>query len=570
MALISSSRKPQDLAQTPSLATVQAHVTADETLPRRRRQDIASALRMVATALGRSLDDLPADPGQLRDRLKGFTPAMAGLTQRRWINVLSLTRSALKHAGITRVPGRSCVPLARGWTALFQLFEDKQARFGLSRFVRYCSTRGIDPEAVDDASFAAYLEDLTTASLSASPRKLQRKAAVLWNRLARTIPGWPQQPVTIPSYSRTYALPWSSFPPTLQLDVEAYLDRQAGTDILDDIDFKPLRPASIRTIRHELSIYVSALVHRGRDPQTLCLLSDVVPVPVVKDGLRFFLDRAGGGSTAQAHRMARRVRYVAQHWVGVDATHLATLKALCKRLDPGRSGMTEKNRDRLRQFDDPENVDRLVKLPEKLRAMVARSEKPLHTRALLLQTALAIEVLLMIPLRRNNLAHLDLERHLIRSRGGVVHLVIPGHEVKNGTDIEAVLPAQTVQLLDLYLERYRPILLTEPSSWLFPGVGNRPKGGARLGEQISACVKRHTGLLVHPHLFRHIAAKLYLDAHPGDYGVVRLLHGHKSVNTTTESYCGRETAAAVQHFDAHIVTLRGGPASPLGSTGAGR
>lgn len=136
---------------------------------------------------------------------------------------------------------------------------------------------------------------------------------------------------------------------TPQILMLSYLDRQAGTDI-----------------------------HRGRDPQTLHHLSDVVPVPIVKDGLRFFLDRAGGRSTAQAHRMALCIRCVAQHWVGVDAAQLATLKALCKRLDPGAGGMTEKNRDRLRQFDDPENVNRLVKLPEKLQAEVARSKKPPH------------------------------------------------------------------------------------------------------------------------------------------------------------------------------------------------
>ena len=63
-------------------------------------------------------------------------------------------------------------------------------------------------------------------------------------------------------------------------------------------------------------------------------------------------------------------------------------------------------------------------------------------------------------------------------------------------------------------------------------------------------------LVVHPHLFRHIAAKLYLEAHAGAYGVVRLALGHKSMNTTTDSYCGTEGAHALAHFDAHILALR--------------
>ena len=61
---------------------------------------------------------------------------------------------------------------------------------------------------------------------------------------------------------------------------------------------------------------------------------------------------------------------------------------------------------------------------------------------------------------------------------------------------------------------------------------------------------------VHPHLFRHIAAKLYLDANPGSYEVMRRVLGHRSIETTTAFYTGLETAAAVRHFDATILKLR--------------
>jgi integrase len=74
--------------------------------------------------------------------------------------------------------------------------------------------------------------------------------------------------------------------------------------------------------------------------------------------------------------------------------------------------------------------------------------------------------------------------------------------------------------------------------------------------QISKFLRRECGLQVNPHLFRHIAAKLYLDAHPGAYGVLRLVHGHTSVETTTRTYCGAETAAAMRHFDDHVLRLR--------------
>jgi integrase len=63
---------------------------------------------------------------------------------------------------------------------------------------------------------------------------------------------------------------------------------------------------------------------------------------------------------------------------------------------------------------------------------------------------------------------------------------------------------------------------------------------------------------MHPHLFRHAGAKLFLDANPGAYEVVRRVLGHRSLNTTTNFYTGLETARAVRHFDTTILRLRKG------------
>ncbi len=59
-----------------------------------------------------------------------------------------------------------------------------------------------------------------------------------------------------------------------------------------------------------------------------------------------------------------------------------------------------------------------------------------------------------------------------------------------------------------------------------------------------------------PHQFRHLAAKLYLDQHPGNYEVVRRVLGHKSIKTTVNFYTGLETRAAVAHFDETVCGLR--------------
>jgi len=70
---------------------------------------------------------------------------------------------------------------------------------------------------------------------------------------------------------------------------------------------------------------------------------------------------------------------------------------------------------------------------------------------------------------------------------------------------------------------------------LFPGIDGGSKNQAFFGTQISRTVCAHTGLRVHPHLFRHIAAKLFLDANPGAYEVVRRVLGHRSIDTRPAS-----------------------------------
>ena len=66
-----------------------------------------------------------------------------------------------------------------------------------------------------------------------------------------------------------------------------------------------------------------------------------------------------------------------------------------------------------------------------------------------LQLALAIEILLVAPMRLRNLSRLELGRHLQQAgRGRNSHwaIVIPGEEVKNGQPIELPLPERSVQL----------------------------------------------------------------------------------------------------------------------------
>jgi integrase len=72
-------------------------------------------------------------------------------------------------------------------------------------------------------------------------------------------------------------------------------------------------------------------------------------------------------------------------------------------------------------------------------------------------------------------------------------------------------------------------------------------------------IRDEAGLAVNPHLFRHLAAQLFLEKHPGHYEEVKRLLGHKSIDTTIQSYAGLETIGAARRYDTIILNLRDEP-----------
>lgn len=544
-------------ATPPTLADLLDRVLQDERLSPDRRRDVGSALRTLARALRREPAAIPANPRFLQAKLKELSPAAAGLSPRRWANVRSLVSATLMDAAITSLPGRRLTPLSPAWQRLYDVLPSERLRNALSRFIGACSVAGIEPDQVDDAVMDRYRDDLLERSLLKNPRKIHQVTCHCWNLARRQLPVWPQQALTVPAYRDMYALPWSTFPASLREDTERWLAVLSGHDILATSGpLRPLRPATIKTRRQQVHWLASALVHRGRDPATLRALADLISIDAVKDGLRFLLERHGNKPTRHLQNIVYALRSVAQ-WVGADDAHLAQLADLCRRLSPGAAGLTQKNRATLRQFDHPDNVDALLSLPPTLLARARRRTGPSAYAALDVQVAVAIELLLVAPVRIGNLASVQLGRNLVQvGRNGPRHLVFPSADVKNEEDLEFPLPAETTVLLDLYCRDFRPRLLRHPGDWLFPGANGKHKSANTLALQIQARIRAVTGLNVTPHQFRHIGAKLFLDANPGGYEVVKRVLGHRSHNTTTAFYCGAESAAAVRHFDAQILRLR--------------
>lgn len=303
----------------------------------------------------------------------------------------------------------------------------------------------------------------------------------------------------------------------------------------------------------------SALVLRGHALESITGLAVLVVPTNAKEILRFFLERSGGKSTARIHHLACLLKSIGKRWVKLDEPPLEELRAMCRRLAIRENGMMDKNRGRLRQFDDEANIRTLVSLPEKIIKRLRKSDRGQRKDALQVQFALAIAILLVAAPRIANLTGIRVDQHIKYARPGakgVTYIVIPGEETKTGEPQEVALPAWLARLLDLFITHYRPRLLDGPSEWLFPNPAGARRSTACFARQIERAVNQHTGLIINAHLFRHLAVKLCHRANPGDMETPRRLLNHRSIQTTQRFYAEFDTQAAHTRYDDILDGLR--------------
>jgi integrase len=522
-------------------------------LPGRRKEELRSAVRTVARLLAAEPAGIVVDPAALRRRLEAVAPEAHGMSRGRWANVRSLLGRALSMAR-PMMAGRSRQAILPEWEVLTATLPFSRG-VRLLAFLRFLSARDCRPADVTLADFDDYRQAITNDRLRKDPEKSWDRLVWVWNWCLHNVSGWPAILVERPSKRVTYLLPWSAFPPSFKDDVDRFLRRLSGQDLSEDGPPRPARPATLEKRSYQLRLAASALVHRGHDAGAVGSVGDLLSLDRYQDILRFFLNRGSGRSPHQAAEMAAFLKDTAKHWAKVDEPTLIGMKKIASRLAIPRRGMTAKNRERLRPFDDAEMVVAFLSLPQRLRREVETGNRNPRRNAILSQMAAAIALLQAAPIRLKNLTALDINKNLI-ARGKRLYLVVAESEVKNNEPIDFELPAETRNVLAWYVREHRPLLIGEPSDALFPGPGGRVKTSNTLAKQIPQTVFRYTGLRVNVHLFRHAAGKLFLDARPGQYEVMRRVLGHRSITTTTSLYAGAETRSAGSHFAAVIAERR--------------
>jgi hypothetical protein len=398
-----------------------------------------------------------------------LTSAGTGLSDKRLGNIRSDVLFALRRYGL--IKARSALPqLTEPWLAVWDRLS-KYQRCQLSRLIRWCAGAGIGPRDVCDDVIVRFLQELEQESFVKNPRSRAQACCHTWNAATKMRCSLALPALTVPRFRQYYLVQPETLPETFRADLSAFCDRLAGSDPLAETGPpRPLRPVSVFRRRFQVLQLASSLIARGRPPETIKTLAVLATHDALREALLFFLERSGHRNTTQISELANVALMIARHWSHADGDTIAAIKKLQGKVACRNRGMTPKNAARLRQFEDPENLRRLLLLPEEVFADLRRRNDRRHAACIEARSALAVAILLAAPIRLGNLIGLRLGVHLLPSRlgmRGVWHLVIPADETKNSRALEFALPAHVVTLLRQYLERYRPLAAPADSDVLF-------------------------------------------------------------------------------------------------------
>jgi integrase len=446
--------------------------------------------------------------------------------------------------------------LSPEWAKLFKRLSGRRAHIGLSRLARYASARGIKPGDVNDDVIVAFIAAVRNGSLHRQPNRLHRQVTLIWNEVAARVPGLGLRAVTIASFrGPPERIAWSLLSAAFKQDVENYLSWAGGSDPFDpDARVRPLASGTLRLRHDQILAAVTALADSGTNPRTLHSVADLVTPNNLRSILRQRLDMVDGSANVFNHLLAHVLLQIAREWVKVDPPVLAELKKLVRKVPVPPSGLTNKNKRFLRQFDDPDTFRRLVHLPDKLWAEVKRDSRQSFRTLAKAHVALAIAILTYLPVRLQNLADLTFDTHLFLNAGAgaTSTLEFSNGEVKNKMELAFDVPPRLTKMLLEYRDRIAPKIIGRRPKRLFVNRDGTPKSSRSIATLVRTYASKRAGIVLSPHQFRHLSAKVLLDAQPGAFEIVRQLLGRKNEQTTVNAYAGIDSRRAARHHQ-HLI-----------------
>ena len=196
--------------------------------------------------------------------------------------------------------------------------------------------------------------------------------------------------------------------------------------------------------------------------------------------------------------------------------------------------------------------------------MASASDPTDYNHAITYRDGFMIAFLALDPLRRRNLAELEIGRSLVKL-GSHWHVVFAQGETKTHAPYEVSLPDALVEPLEVYLALWRPVLAARTGRWTKPlgealwvSKDGSPMTQMAIYDRIRARTKEKWGEAVNPHLFRDAAATTLAIADPANVRVAAPVLGHASFGTTQKCYNQAKGYEAQRTFHADLQALKEG------------
>jgi hypothetical protein len=525
-----------------------------------RHRDMVSAVKRVCAMASTTPTSVPAEALLLRAMLARIRPAAHGISAKSYSNLRSLLTAALQLAGVIDPLGRGGARRDPVWGPLLEaIADDKRLSNGLAAFANWCGGQGISPGEVDDAAVRRFLTWLEAKTLYPKPRDLVRRVPNVWNEANAKFTSWPATKLTTLSFrTPPKHLRWADLSPNFQQDADAYLALRGNPDLFDERPGAPRRALAATTLRQQrehLRLGASILVQNGEE---VASLADLVRPGRFKTILRYYHNQANGEPNAFVVGLATTLIQVAQYHTGATSEEIGELKRVAGKLPAVPFDLTTKNKTLLRQLESERLRARLLFLPEQLLGEVSKDLEAGHVRFVEAQVAIAIDILLAIPLRPQNLAGLNWQYHFSEPNGsrGELLLHIAARDTKTKRqDITIEVPHDVARRLRWYRRHMLPRLGADANGYLFVTEKGSRKSQDTLAQQITEANARHIGIHMTPHQFRHFGATSYLEQHPEDFETARAILGH-AWSKTTRIYAGPSTRRASRAYNQFLIEQR--------------
>ena len=403
-----------------SFADALKSIEAATDLPARTRTHWVCSLRQIAKGLDKPLDAIPARWTAVRFPIGRLHYARVGSTPKTLANHKSNVRAALLwFADEKGLPSRGA-PFADDWKELRDQLFDRRSRSVLSSLMRYCSARGMAPEAVDEAVVDAYMRYRAETTALACDEAARRAIARAWNGCIGRIKGWPERRLQEPPIKTMEGPTWEDFPVGLRTEVDSYLI--GLTRIRKGANGKRIRPckaSTVKTRRAELVAAARMAVREGIQITSLVSLKALLDPAVVEKVIDAYWQGDGAEPRTYTIDLGWKLHSIAREIGCFDTDAMERLDEIRADLETyRRKGLTQKNLKVIREVLSGNVWPDVVNLPKALMAQARSLQEHAPVKAAVTaQMAVAIAILTFAPVRLENLVRIRLDENLIKPGG---------------------------------------------------------------------------------------------------------------------------------------------------------